>query len=353
MTKLFTKKTFFVTVLIVFAVIVLYYILPVSVPLLTASITALLLEPAVNLLQRKTSIKRRLAVLLVFLLFIFFIGLSGFFLATKVIGEGIKLVEDAPIYLNELSNIWVDYGQKFEKASQDFPTEIIDRVQTDIETFLKDLQSNLTQDYLNLEKISAFLSYIPNYLVNFIVYLIALFLFMIDLPRIRESIYSHLTERTADKVSFMTSRLSYVVFGFFKAQFLVSIIIFFVSFIGLLFISPEVALVMSVIIWLVDFVPIIGSIVILGPWSLFHLMTGDIALGTKLAILATLLLIIRRTVEPKVMGSHIGLSPLATLIAMYLGLKLFGVLGFIIGPLILIIFNSSKEAGIIKFNFKI
>lgn len=113
------------------------------------------------------------------------------------------------------------------------------------------------------------------------------------------------------------------------------------------------ALIMSIIIWIIDFIPIIGSIVILGPWALFHLLTGDLAMGTQLAILAAVLLIIRRTVEPKVMGTHIGLSPLATLIAMYLGLKLIGILGFIIGPLLVIAFNSAKEAGLIRMNFKI
>ncbi len=83
------------------------------------------------------------------------------------------------------------------------------------------------------------------------------------------------------------------------------------------------------------------------------LITGDLFIGGQLAILAVILLAIRRTVEPKVMGKHIGLSPLATLIAMYIGLKLLGILGFIVGPLIVIAFNSAKEAGIFKTNFKI
>jgi sporulation integral membrane protein YtvI len=151
----------------------------------------------------------------------------------------------------------------------------------------------------------------------------------------------------------MTSRLSYVGIGFFKAQFLVSLIIFAVSLIGLLLIVPDIAIFMSLVIWLIDFIPILGSIVILGPWALFHLLTGNIVLGTKLAILAAVLLVIRRTIEPKLMGRHIGLSPLSTLISMYLGLKILGVAGFIIGPMLVIIFNSAKETGMIKTNFKI
>lgn len=269
-----------------------------------------------------------------------------------MVGEGVKLIEDTPKYINQLSDIWLDYEERLLDATENLPNEVVTGFSEEVQNFLNSVKTKILNS-LNIEKISAFLSYIPSYLVSFLVYLIALFLFMLDLPGIKQSIFNHLTERTAEKVNFMTSRLSYVIFGFFKAQFLVSVIIFLVSLIGLLFISPEVAIVMSLVIWIIDFIPLIGSIVVLGPWAMFHLITGNIALGTQLAVLAAILLIIRRTVEPKVMGTHIGLSPLATLIAMYLGLKLFGVLGFIIGPLLLIVFNSAKEAGIIKTNFKV
>ncbi|MGM0750298.1 MAG: sporulation integral membrane protein YtvI [Bacillota bacterium] len=352
MSKFFTKKVLMITLIILILAIVAFFILPVSVPLITAIITALFLEPAVSFIQKRFSAKRRIAVLSVFILFLLLISVSSFFVTTKVVGEGIKLIEDAPKYVNQLSDIWLDYEDRLLNATEDLPDELVKSFSEDVQNFLNSGKTKILNS-VNIEKISVFLSYIPNYLVSFLVYLIALFLFMLDLPRIKKSIYGHLTERTAEKVAFMTSRLTYVIFGFFKAQFLVSIIIFIVSLIGLLFISPDVAIVMSIIIWVIDFIPLIGSIVVLGPWAIFHLLTGNIALGTQLAVLAAILLIIRRTVEPKVMGTHIGLSPLATLIAMYLGLKLFGVLGFIIGPLLLIVFNSAKEAGIIKTNFKL
>ncbi|XXM73399.1 sporulation integral membrane protein YtvI [Lysinibacillus sphaericus] len=352
MSKFFTRKVFIILLSIIILAILSFFILPISVPLITALITALFLEPAVKFIQKRFSTNRKIAVLSVFILFLLLIGLSGVFVTTKVVGEGIQLIEDTPKYINQLSEIWLDYEEKLLDAAEDFPDEVVTGFSEEVQNFLTSVKTKILNS-LNIEKISAFLSYIPSYLVSFLVYLIALFLFMLDLPVIKMAIFRHLTERTAEKVNFMTSRLSYVIFGFFKAQFLVSIIIFLVSLIGLLFISPEVAIVMSLVIWIIDFIPLIGSIVVLGPWAVFHLITGNIALGTQLAVLAAILLIIRRTVEPKVMGTHIGLSPLATLIAMYLGLKLFGVLGFIIGPMLLIVFNSAKEAGIIKTNFKI
>jgi sporulation integral membrane protein YtvI len=342
--------TIAITILLIFLLI--YFILPVSIPLIAAIITALILEPAVRMLINKFRLKRRMSVLIVFLSFLVAVGVMSYFVTTKVVGEAVKLIEDAPTYINQISDIWVNYEKDLEYAARDLPGEVVSEISNGVQDFLNSFKESI-KEYMNIERISAFLTYIPNYLVSFLVYLIALFLFMIDLPRVKKTIFSSLTEKTAEKVNFMTSRLSYVIFGFFKAQFLVSVLIFIVSLIGLLFISPEVAIVMSLIIWVIDFIPIIGSIVILGPWALFHLLAGNLTIGTQLAVLAAILLIIRRTVEPKVMGTHIGLSPLATLIAMYLGLKLLGVLGFIVGPLLLIVFNSAKEAGIIKWNFKI
>jgi sporulation integral membrane protein YtvI len=350
--KFLNKKVMMIITTILILAVIAYFILPVSVPLIAAIVTALFLEPAVKFIQRRFSANRKVSVLVVFILFLLLIGVSTFFITTKVVGEGVQLIENTPKYINQLTDIWLDYEEKLLDAAKDLPDEVVTEFSGEVQKFLTGFKNSLLNS-LNIEKISAFLSYIPDYLVSFLVYLIALFLFMLDLPGIKKSIYSRFKESTAEKVNFMTSRLSYVIFGFFKAQFLVSIIIFVVSLIGLLIIAPEVAVVMSIIIWLIDFIPIIGSIVILGPWAIFHLLTGNIPEGTQLAILAAVLLIIRRTVEPKVMGTHIGLSPLATLIAMYLGLKLLGILGFIVGPLLLIIFNSAKEAGIIKWNFKI
>jgi sporulation integral membrane protein YtvI len=349
---IFTRRNISIFLIIVVIILLTYLILPVSLPIIVAFITAIFLEPLVKLLQHKTNINQRFAVIVVFISFLLFIGLSGYFITTKVITEAIKIIQNTPLYITEISNEWLYAEKKFAAAAKDLPKEVVDEISKQIQGFLNNMKADLVA-YLNIDNVKAILTNIPNYLVSFIVYLIALFLFLIDLPRLREALYNHLTDKTRDKVNFMGSRLSYVVFGFIKAQFLVSVIIFIVALIGLLFIEPEVALIMAFLIWLIDFIPIIGSILILGPWALFHFLTGNLTLGVELAVLAALLLIIRRTIEPKVMGSQIGLSPLLTLIAMYLGVKLLGILGFIIGPIILIAFNSAKEAGIIRNNFKI
>ncbi len=353
MSYLFSKRFIIISIVLIVLLLIFYFILPISVPLIAAFVTALLLDPAVKLLQNKFKQTRNLSVIIIFLLFMLFIGISGYFLTTKVITVGINIAQNAPLYVNDITRAWYKIEGQIDDATQDLPKQFVDEITQQVDDFLAGVRESIT-DSVNIENVKQIVTKIPNYLVSLLVYLIALFLLMIELPKLKERAFSHMSERTAEKVQFLVSRLSFVVFGFLKAQFLVSVLIFIASLIGLLLIvSPELAIVMAVIIWVIDFIPIIGSIVILGPWALYLLLTGQIAIGTNIAILAVVLLIIRRTVEPKVMGSHIGLSPLFTLIAMYLGLKLFGVIGFIIGPLLLIGFNSAREAGIIRINFKL
>ncbi|MBO8155366.1 MAG: sporulation integral membrane protein YtvI [Bacillaceae bacterium] len=352
MFKKITKKQWTIIFIILLTLIAGYFILPVSIPLIVAYFTALLLNPLIRLFSSRFKISRKFSVIIVFLLFLILMTITGLYVATKAVAQMNKIAENAPEYINNVSDFVVDWQENLDTVTRDLPQDFIDQINDTIENSFNTIKKFFT-DNLTIDNIAEFAAKIPNYLVSILVYLIALFLFMLELPNLKQKFYNFLTDETAEKVRFMIARLSYVVFGFLKAQFLVSLIIFAVSLIGLLYIAPDVAVIMSLIIWLIDFIPIIGSIVILGPWSLYMFLTGDLVMGTKLAILAIILLAIRRTVEPKVMGRHMGLSPLATLIAMYLGLKLIGIFGFILGPLLLIAFNSAKEAGIIKVNFKI
>lgn len=273
-------------------------------------------------------------------------------MVTKAITQMVVFVEDVPEHFNELNEFYGEWEKGFEQYTSSLPEEFVEQITGSLEENINNL-SNTVKEKITLDRIAQLFAKVPQYLISFLVYLIALVLFMFELPALKSSVYNLFTEETAKKVSYMNARLADVIIGFFKAQFLVSIIILIASLIGLFIIAPKVAIIMSIIIWLIDLIPIIGSIIILGPWSLFMFLAGDSQMGIQLAILAIILLAIRRTIEPKVMGQHIGLSPLATLIAMFLGLKLLGIFGFILGPILVITFTSAKEAGIIKWNIKI
>lgn len=354
--KNFTSRHWIYIFLIIGLILFGLFILPISVPLVLAFFTALFLNPAVRAIKKRFKLNRKITVTIVYLTFLLLLAFIGTYAVTTIIKQLVLLAENAPSYINHINNKLLEWNNNLEIIMQDLPNDFVNQVNSSISDAVKSIDKVIT-DNIQVERVAGMvatiLTAIPQYIVSFLVYLIALFLFMLELPFLKAKFYQNFTDHTAEKVQFMTGRLKYVLVGFLKAQFLVSIFIFTVTLLGLLWIIPEYAIGMSLIIWLIDFVPIIGSIAILGPWSLYMFITGNILMGTQLAVLAIVLLAIRRTVEPKVMGQQIGLSPLATLIAMYLGLQLIGILGFIIGPVLVIAFTSAKEAGIIKWNVKL
>ncbi|MFC4387289.1 sporulation integral membrane protein YtvI [Gracilibacillus marinus] len=350
--KNFTKQYWKLIITLLVLVVLGYFILPVSIPLILAFFTALILIPLVRIFIEKLKLSRKMAVTIVFLLFILIISTIGTYAIAKTVSQVVNFTQNLPDYVIQINKQILEWESDLDHFAAEIPDELVNQVKDEIEDTLVSASNDL-REIVKFERVAKAVSAVPELIVSLLVYLIALFLFLLEIPKLKAIVYNHFTVKTAEKVKFMNARLSYVILGFFKAQFLVSIIIFVVSLIGLFIIVPEYALIMSLIIWAIDFVPIIGSIVILGPWALYMFITGDTVTGIQLSVLAIILLAIRRTVEPKVMGKHIGLSPLATLIAMYVGLKLLGILGFIVGPLLVIAFNSAKEAGIIKLDFKI
>ena len=88
------------------------------------------------------------------------------------------------------------------------------------------------------------------------------------------------------------------------------------------------------------------------PWAIISATNGNLSLGVALIILYIIILITRQIAEPKVVSNKIGIHPIFTLIAMYTGFKITGLLGLFIGPIVLIIlkniFSTMIDDGIVK-----
>lgn len=103
----------------------------------------------------------------------------------------------------------------------------------------------------------------------------------------------------------------------------------------------------SVVTAIVDILPVLGTGTILIPWAVFNLFTGNIGLGIGLIILYALITVIRQILEPRLVSMNIGIHPAVTLLGMYLGVRLFGVLGIFILPITFFLIKALNDEGII------
>ena len=88
------------------------------------------------------------------------------------------------------------------------------------------------------------------------------------------------------------------------------------------------------------------------PWAVYQLLVGELFTGVSLIVLWALILIIRQMIEPKIIGSQIGVNPLLTLMGIYVGFKLIGAAGLILGPITVVILKAILSVCIKERNIK-
>ena len=158
-----------------------------------------------------------------------------------------------------------------------------------------------------------------------------------DKEKIMSFITKQMPAKWMPKIINIKNNLSSVLLGYIKAQLILMAITFVEVTIGLFIIGIDYAILFGLIISFIDVLPVLGTGTILIPWALFSLITGNYSLGFSLIILYGVVLLVRQFLEPKIVGGQIGLHPLATLSAMYIGLKVLGIMGMILGPIIVLV----------------
>ena len=114
--------------------------------------------------------------------------------------------------------------------------------------------------------------------------------------------------------------------------------------IGFLILRVDHAILLATLISIFDLMPILGTGGILLPWALISLLFGDWFRAIGMLVLYLIITGIRQTLEPQIVGKQIGLHPLATLAAMLLGLKLFGIVGMFGVPVLLAVSTAMYRA---------
>lgn len=135
-------------------------------------------------------------------------------------------------------------------------------------------------------------------------------------------------------------RLSEAGTAYLKTQCILMLLVGIVCTVGFLFVKREYALLLGIGVAIFDAFPVLGSGLVLVPWAIVCLLQGHYVQVAILAVMYLLCVVIREGLEPKLLGNRIGIPPLYTLMAVYVGVELFGLWGVILGPFGLVIIRA-------------
>lgn len=183
----------------------------------------------------------------------------------------------------------------------------------------------------------ALLSGLVQWAVALFLYFAAVLLCIQEMETLRERKSRSLFYR---ELSLLGKRLLEVGSAWLKTQLILLLLISALCILGLFLIGNPYSVLLGLGIGLLDALPILGSGAVLIPWGLFLMAQKQWADGLILFSLSSVCYLVRRFLEARLMGNKVGLSALETLFSMYVGLKLFGVPGLLLGPLGLLLIED-------------
>jgi sporulation integral membrane protein YtvI len=308
------------------------YFLPLIFPFLVAYFLAWIIRPVTETIYRRLKIPRivggSFSLLLLFVVFGTAIGL----LINILLKQAIAFIKNLPIYVNiiadKLDHICKGCDEFMGLSSGTIRGMVDDNIIQTINKVKLNLMPQVTEQTFSLT--IKFIAVIGVFLIIFV----AAVLIVKDLPSFRERYEKNSIYKDIHKV---TVKLSEAGIAYLRSQLIIMLIVAVICILGLTLIKNDYAFLVGIGIAFMDALPILGSGIIYIPWAIIMLMNGNIYVAAILITTYLLCQVIREVLEPKLIGNSIGIKPIFTLIAMYVGVKLFSIAGFFLGPIGLVI----------------
>lgn len=341
------------------------YCFSVAAPFLLSFFFAVLLQRPIRWLDKKTNNKCHTlwSLLLVLLCILILVGPVVLILSLigREIGEFVTYLSgqlsDLPNFLatleKELLNIIKFLPDSIYTSASDYISDIFSKLinnfdLSEIGIDIKSVTSGLTT---GVSGIYGVVKNIPSALIGIVIGIVAWILFTKDYAYIVNFIKLQLPEGKKNILSEIKQIFSKTVLKMIRAYSLIMFITFCELFLGLSILSWVGAIqsgyivIIAIAIAIFDILPVAGSGGILIPWALISLVMGNIKGAIGLMIVYAIITVIRQYIEPKIVGSSLGVHPLVTLAGLYFGLKLFGFMGMFIVPLGVMTLKAFNDAG--------
>lgn len=311
-------------------------------PFLVAFVISLMIEPGIKYLMKKTKLSRKMTSIIIFIIVFAIIIGSVTWGIVSLISESTNLLQTLNLYIDraytqiqetigKLSISRVSISSNVASLMQDASKELLFKLSTWITGFLTKLMSIITS--------------IPSIAIYVVITILSVYFVCTDRIYILDFMEHHMPKKWVQKIGGHIREITIKLGGYLKAEAILILVSFIISLVGLYifkFIGMNVKypLLIALGIGFVDALPILGSGSVMAPWAVMEALNGDIQLGVAIIVLWIIMSIVRQFLEPKIVSGKIGIHPIFTLIAMYTGFKVIGVMGMLVGPIVLIILKS-------------
>ncbi len=342
------KFAYWAAIILIVGLFIKFLLGPLT-PFLIALAIALPMQSFARKITQKLKVNKKImTVLLVVLCYLLIAGL----LVLIVFGVASFIADWATMLPEYFSDTVQPWATELVSDALDKLERINPEIRANIEESLPDIMATFSSSVMNLSMtvlgwVSAIGAGLPNFMLATVICIIASIFFALDYDGISNAVLGVLPEKAQTIVCTAKRALGVILGKYLKSYMLIFLMTFAEIAIGMLIIGFDNAAVIALLIAVFDILPIVGSGIVLAPWAVIKLLQGKIGMGIGLAILWAVVIVVRQIAEPKIVGKQVGLHPLATLLCLWVGLKLGGGIGMFALPISLLIILELKAEGLI------
>lgn len=315
------------------------YLLPVAAPFFIAWIFVKLIYPLASRIEKRLRIKKEWITLLILLVGMCLLAVGGWFLVAGLCRQIRSVIAHLEYYQQYLEGMLDNCCVAVERTLGLDGEEVRQFLEQNINLAVERMEVYLVPNLVNQSM--EYITWILKFLGIFFMVFIAVVLLMKDYDKIREQL-----ERMEgyQKMLRIVDGLWHMAGDYLKAQAVILLIVIVICVAGLWLIGNPYALLAGILIGLLDALPFIGTGTFLIPWALIKLLQGDFFLAASYATLFLAANTTREFLEPRMIGSRLGVYPIVIAAAVYGGMCIYGVAGVLLGPLtLLIVMQCLKE----------
>ena len=364
------KRKFIINIVYTVILIALFYLFfkfafGTILPILCAVVVAMILQKPVNFICKKTPLKRGL-VSAFSVLFAFAVVVSGLVLVLIWVGSEFKgffqyvmiELEDIPAFVHKIEGYIANavgfLPEKLESTVMDFVSEKLATLTAPTVTPSEPSTSiDLSMLSTPLKGIWDTAKQIPTTLVSIVVAIVACCFMTADFASVKKLVLGFFQPDTRSKIV-RAKRLLFPSLGkMAKAYGIIITITFCELSLGLFLLQlmgiydSGYIFVIAILTAIIDIVPVLGTGTVLIPWAVFSLLNGNYPMAIGLIVMYACITVIRQIIEPKLVAAQLGIPAFLTIVSMFIGSQIFGVIGIFILPITIVMLKLLNDEGII------
>ena len=321
-------------------------------PLLVGWLIAQIANPLVRFLEQHLHIVRKHSSMGIIAGAILLIVWICYLIVTWTAGRVVFLLEHLPEYYRSLSAEMTVISDNLESLAGHLSPEAgqkIGELTGSLSTQIGTIVGSLGGVTMGVAGNAA--GKIPSLLISFLFVLLFAYFFTAQSERVQDFIKIIVPEETRRQLQLIGKKMKFAVGGYFRAQFKIMFIVFVILTAGLLILRVPYAVLAAAGIAVLDFLPMLGTGTILIPWAVLWALSGKLSSAAGLVILYAVTQVTRQLIQPKRVGDSIGMDAMTTLIFLFIGYRMAGLIGMIVaipsGLILIQLYEAGAFAGVI------